>query len=128
MNRDSSLREKIQTVYQIAKYRPLTTFAVLGISLVVAVLEGIGMGFILPIIEIAQNGGGQGGIGPAQYFVRAYSLLGIPFNLGYIILGVGMVIAIRYTLTFLVRWFTAELRMSYVEHLRRESFANARDA
>lgn len=109
-------------------YRPGLAAGVMALSLVVAALEGIGMGFILPIIEIAQNGSEGSTSGLVSYFVRVYDFLGIPFNIGYITLGVGVVIAVRYTLSFVVTWFAAALRMDYVEHLRRESFSSALDA
>jgi len=128
MAEGSSLREKAHALYSVATYRPGLAGTVIGLSLVVAVLEGVGMGFVLPIIQIAQNGGQQSASGLEGYFLQAYSLLGVPFNLGYIVLGVGVVIAVRYTLSFLVQWLAADLRMDYVEHLRRGAFSEALDA
>lgn len=121
-------REKLRALYAVATYRPTLAATIVGFSLVVAALEGVGMGFILPIIELAQHGSGENASGLARYFIEAYSLLGLPFDIGYVILGVSGVIAIRYTLSFVVRWFAAALRMEYVEHLRREAFTSALDA
>ncbi|WP_236639590.1 ABC transporter ATP-binding protein [Salinigranum halophilum] len=83
------------------------------------------MGFILPIIEIAQGSGEQSANGLVGYFLRVYDFVGIPFTLGYVTLGVGLVIGVRYTVGFFVNWFAAILRLRYVEDLRREAFTNA---
>lgn len=120
--------EKVRAIYEVGLFRPLLATSVVGLSVIVAALEGVGMGFILPIIQVSQRGAGQQASGLVQYFIRAYSFLGLPFELEFIILGVGFVIAVRYTLSFVVRWMGAVLRMKYIEHLRRESFASALDA
>jgi subfamily B ATP-binding cassette protein MsbA len=60
--------------------------------------------------------------------LRIYETLGIPFDLGFIVLGVSVVIAVRYSLSFVVMWAGAILRYDYVRELRDAAFSNALDA
>ena len=54
---DSGLtwREKGYALYRVATFRPKLAFAVIVFSVLAALLEGIGLGFIMPIVEVAQG-------------------------------------------------------------------------
>jgi subfamily B ATP-binding cassette protein MsbA len=127
MTEDDTLRERGRALAAVATFRPGLAATVVGASLLVAALEGVGMGFVLPIVEFARNGAGQPS-GLARYFLRAYAVLGLPFTLGTVLLGVGLVVGVRYALSFLVSWLGAALEVQYVEHLRYEAFASALEA
>lgn len=103
------------------------TFGIVALGVAVAVLEGVGLGFILPIIQVTQGSAEASG-GLVGLFARVYEFLGIPFTLQYIILGVGSILAVRYTSAFVIDWLTAKLRMDYMRSLRTETFQNALDA
>jgi subfamily B ATP-binding cassette protein MsbA len=94
---------------------------------VTAALEGIGLSFILPIVELVQGpsdpGADAGGILLA--FVRSYELLGIPFTIEFVILGVAAVMTVRYTVGFLNIWLREILRQEYVRYLQTRAFENA---
>jgi subfamily B ATP-binding cassette protein MsbA len=128
MDEDLTTRKKLSSLRQVAGYRPLLTIGIIGLSFFAAVLEGVGLSFLLPIIETAQSSGepAQGGI--VGVFVTVYDFLGIPFTLEFIILGVASVMVGRYTSSFLVAWLKAILRTEYVRHLQTESFDRALDA
>jgi subfamily B ATP-binding cassette protein MsbA len=128
MSEDITIGEKLAAVRQVAAYRPVLTTGIVCLSFFAAVLEGIGLSFLLPIIETARSSGPppQGGI--IGVFVAVYDLLGIPFTLEFIILGVAVVMIGRYTLSFLVAWLKALLRTRYIRHLQTESFDRALDA
>jgi subfamily B ATP-binding cassette protein MsbA len=124
---EPSRREQFRALLEVARYRPKFTAGIVGLGVVVAVLEGVGLGFILPIIQVTQgNAEASGGL--VGLFARAYEFVGIPFTLQYIIIGVGSILAIRYTCAFVIDWLTAKLRMDYMRHLRTETFENALDA
>jgi len=127
MSEETSLRQKFEALYQVALFRPKLAVAILLLSLVVGALEGIGLGFVLPIIEVAR-GNASDPSGPVLIFVELYSLVGVPFTLEYIIAGVTSVIAVRYASDFLKGWLTAILRVNYVRYLRIEAFNSALDA
>lgn len=124
---EPSRREQLRALVSVARYRPKFTAGIVGLGVVVAVLEGVGLGFILPIIQVTQgNAEASGGL--VGLFASVYEFLGVPFTLQYIILGVGSILAVRYTCAFVIDWLTAKLRMDYMRHLRTETFQNALDA
>jgi len=125
-----SRRDQLQALVRVGKYRPRFTALIILGGVFAAFLEGIGLGFILPIVEIVQSSGdpAQQADGIMLAFVSVYNLLGIPFTLGFAIIGVSAVLTARWTLTFVVRWMRSALRNDYIRFLQRESFDNALDA
>jgi len=92
----------------------------------VALLEGVGLGFIHPIIKVAQSEGPVQGGGPVlESFLSVYKFLGVPFDLGYLILGVALVMIARFTMSFLVAWLRAFLRNDYEKFLRTQALKKA---
>jgi subfamily B ATP-binding cassette protein MsbA len=123
-------REQLRALIRVAKYRPRLTAAIIIGGVFAALLEGVGLGFILPIVEIVQSPGDptQQADGIMLAFVRAYEFLGIPFTLGSVVIGVSAVLTVRWTLTFFVRWMRSALSIDYTRFLQRESFNYALDA
>jgi hypothetical protein len=50
-----STREKFRALYEVATFRPRITAGIIVLGVVTAALEGVGLGFILPIIQQAQG-------------------------------------------------------------------------
>ena len=127
---DSGRREQLQALVRVAKFRPRLTVAIIGGGVFAALLEGVGLGFILPIVEIVQSSGdpAQQADGIMLAFISVYQFLGIPFTLGFAIIGVSAVLTVRWTLTFIVRWLRSALEIDYTRFLQRESFDHALDA
>ena len=124
-----SWRQKIASLRRVAAYRPRFTLGLVLFGGLAAVLEGIGLGFIYPILEVAQTEGSVEGGGPVfDSFLALYELVGLPFTLGYLIIGVGLVMIIRYTFSFLVAWLRAILAKHYEKSLRTRAFESALDA
>jgi len=107
-------------------YQPGLTVRVLFFSVIAAVLEGIGISFILPVIEVARAAGEPSG--PVRLLAGIYGRAGLPFTLETIIAGVALVIGVRYLATFLAGWLTAVLRMTYIRSLRTRAFDGALNA
>jgi subfamily B ATP-binding cassette protein MsbA len=128
MSEEIPTREKFNALREVAGYRPALTVGIIGLSIFAAVLEGIGLSFLLPIIEVAQSNGEPPEDGLVGAFVTVYEFLGIPFTLEFIIVGVAIVMIARYTSSFLVAWLKAMLRTEYVRYLQTESFEKALDA
>jgi len=121
--------EKIAALKRVARYNPAFTVGLICLGVVAAFLEGIGLSFIYPIIEVAQSDDPAQASGPImEAFVGTYEFFGIPFALGYLIIGVAMVMTIRYTVSFLVEWLGALLAKRYEKHLRTVAFDGALDA
>ncbi|WP_394740205.1 ABC transporter ATP-binding protein [Natronococcus roseus] len=127
---DLSRREKLRGLYKVATFRPLLTVAIILASVVTAMLEGIGISFIIPIVEIVQSPGDPAAdaSGEVAVFVAVFEFLGIPFELGTVVLGVIAIMAVRFATTFLVEWLRIALQTQYVRYLQTEAFENALDA
>ncbi|MDB2262058.1 ABC transporter ATP-binding protein [Halorubrum ezzemoulense] len=124
-NMSVDTREKLSALYEAALFRPLLGAAIVIVSLATALLEGIGLGFLLPIVEISQSSTApEGADGILGAFVRIYSFLGVPFTLEYLVLGIGGVMGVRFGLSFLTAWVRSVLSMSYQRHLRQELFGS----
>ena len=123
---DLPWREQVHTVYQAAKFRPKLAVTIVCFSMIAAALEGIGLTFLLPIMELAQNpetaqeAGGELGL-----FVSAFEFLRIPFELEFVMLAVGTVFAVRYTSSFLVGWLRALLGQDYTRRLQKDAYSKA---
>lgn len=128
-SQDLSLSEKVQAFLRIAEFKPALTGFIIVFSFFTALLEGVGLSFIVPIIELAQQP-----VDPAEAdglagaFASIYLLLGVPFSLEFIIAGVAIVMVARYTSSFVVAWFREALRAYYVRELQTVAFDNALDA
>jgi subfamily B ATP-binding cassette protein MsbA len=109
---------------RVAKYRPTFTAAIIAGGVVAALLEGVGLSFILPIVEIVQSAGdpAQQANGILGVFVSVYQFL------GYVIAGVSLILIVRWSLTFAVRWLRSALQVDYTRELQTQSFDNALDA
>lgn len=127
MSEDISYRAKLASIWRVAQFRPLLTIGIIVLSVFAAILEGIGLSFLLPILEQARGGGGEPS-GIVEVFVSVYEFLGFPFTLEFIIVGVALVMTLRFTSSFLVAWLRTLLRAAYVRDLQTRSFENALDA
>ena len=124
-----SRREKINALLDVARFDPKFTVVIVALGLLAAVLEGIGLSFIMPVIEIVQlDGPVAEADGLMAYFVLVYQTLGIPFTLGYVVVGVAAVMTVRYTTSFVVAWFRAALTNYYIRDLQNRAYGNALDA
>ncbi|WP_075935937.1 ATP-binding cassette domain-containing protein [Halosegnis longus] len=121
-----SRREKIEALLDVAQFNPKFTALIIGVGLLAAVFEGVGLSFILPIIEIVQV---EDPVAQADglmlAFVTVYQTLGIPFTLGYVVVGVAVVMTARYTMSFVVAWFRQALRTYYIRDLQVRAFRGA---
>ena len=124
-----SRREKLNALQDVAKYKPTYTGIIVLLGIGAAILEGIGLSFILPIIELVQlQDPAAEAEGLLAVFVTTYQSLGIPFTLGYVVLGVSAVMLVRYTTSFAVAWFREALRTYYIRNLQVRAFQNALNA
>ncbi|WP_332897138.1 ABC transporter ATP-binding protein [Haladaptatus sp. CMSO5] len=129
MSDNLSRREQARALVQVGQFQPVLTVGIIGLSIFAALLEGIGVSFLLPIIQLAQHSGSLGNAdGVLGMFVSVYQLVGIPFSLETAIIGVAVVMIVRYTSSFLVAWLRATLQTMYVRDLQTRAFDNALNA
>ncbi|RKD98048.1 ABC transporter ATP-binding protein [Halopiger aswanensis] len=120
---DISSREKLDALLRVAKYRPKFTAGLIVLGGFVAFLEGIGLSFIYPIIEVAQTDGEVASSDMImEVFLGIYDALNIPFKLGYLIIGIAAVMTVRFTSSFIVGWLKAMLQKRYEQDLRKRAF------
>lgn len=121
-----SWREKLEAIRRTATYNPKYTVLLIGLGMVVAILEGVGLTFIIPIVEIIQADDPVAEAdGLMRVFVRFYQVLGIPFTLGFVIAGVAGVMTLRYTGSMMYEWFRYVLRYNYQQYLQKRAFSGA---
>ena len=126
---DLTGREKLDALVAVARYRPLFAAAIVIFGAGTATLEGVGLSFIYPIMEVAQAEGAVQPSGPImRTFAAAFDLLGLPFALEYLIVGISIVMTVRFSASFLMAWVSEILRRDYETHLRREAFDATLDA
>jgi subfamily B ATP-binding cassette protein MsbA len=126
---DITWREKFDALYRVAQFRPWFTAGLVCLGGLAAFLEGVGLSFIYPILEVAQSDepiSESGGL--LGYFLDIYQLLGIPFTLEFLIIGVAGVMTVRFTSSFIVAWLKAILQKTYEATLRSRAFRAALDA
>ena len=128
---DLGPRERAEAVLRVVRFRPLLTVAIVALSLLTAALEGVGLGFLIPITEqlAASSGGGLGtetAIG--GLFTRLYATVGVPLTLATVVGGIALVIAIRHLTAFFVGWLEAILRTRYMQALKSRAFGRTLDA
>jgi subfamily B ATP-binding cassette protein MsbA len=122
----TSRKEKIEAFRTAVLYNPTFALLIVVLGVVSAVLEGVGLTFIIPIIEIVQAGDPAAEAeGIMLVFVRFYQMLGVPFTLGFVISGVALVMSLRYTTSFLLHWFRGSLRYNYFRDLQERLFNGA---
>ncbi|WP_415380058.1 ABC transporter ATP-binding protein [Halosimplex sp. TS25] len=123
---DISSRERVDALLRAAKYRPKLVAGAILLSVVAAFLEGIGLSFIWPIVELARGEvDPQAAGGILGTFADIYLFLGIPFSLGFLVVGVSIVLTVRFTLSFVVGWFRGAIETYYLRHLQKRAFENA---
>lgn len=127
---DISRREQLDALFRVARFRPRLTIAIIVGGVFAALLEGVGLGFILPLVEIVQSSGDPAAeaSGLQGAFVSIYQFLGIPFQLGTVVVGVSLVLTVRWTTTFFVRWLRSALAIDYTRDLQKRAFDRALDA
>lgn len=120
---DLTWSEKLAALYRVGKFRPKFVVVLVGLSFFAALLEGVGMGFIVPIVKVAQGQADPSSAsGVLAIFITMYDIMNIPFTLGYLVVGITAVLMIRYTLSFLVAWARTYLVNQYLCHLQSEAF------
>ncbi|MEF8801849.1 MAG: ABC transporter ATP-binding protein [Halolamina sp.] len=121
-----SRRQKVDALLDVARFDPRFSVLIVALGLGAAALEGVGLGFILPVVELIQTDNpGAEASGVLELFVIVYRTLGVPFTLVYVIVGVATVMTVRFVASFLVAWFREALRTYYVRDLQMRAFDNA---
>lgn len=122
-------RGLFEAVEYIAGHRPLFIASIILLSALTALLSGIGIGFIVPIVELAQSDGGAGsGGGLTGLFTSVYAIVGVALTLETAVLGVGLVITAQHVLSFLTAYYRVIAQTDIVRTLRLQAAKGAIEA
>jgi subfamily B ATP-binding cassette protein MsbA len=124
-----SIWDRLTALYSVARYRPMLGAGIVSLSLVAAILEGFGLSFLVPVLELAQgktNPSEISGIG--RFFIDFFGFFGLPFTLESVVFSVSIVMVVRYLSSFLVTWTRDALRTDYIRYLQTEAFKNSLNA
>jgi subfamily B ATP-binding cassette protein MsbA len=116
---DESKRDTLESV---VRYNLPLAAVIVTLSLVTALLEGIGLGFLLPILASGSDidVSGSGGSRLLELFQNVYGTVGVPFTLETLLLGVAAVMTVRHVASIGVAWLQTVLSVRYVADLRTE--------
>lgn len=126
---DISWRRKFEALRHVALFRPWLSSSLIVLGATVALFEGIGLSFIYPIIQSGQSTDLIGSTNTIlSGFQTVYELVGLPFTLEFLIIGIGLVMTVRFLASFFVAWMKAILQKQYEEDLRTRAVATTLDA
>nr|WP_282594696.1 ABC transporter ATP-binding protein [Halomarina salina] len=117
---------RVRSVRLIAAYNPFLTGLIVLFGSATALLEGVGVSLLVPIIDVAQGStpsAESGGV--VGLFFDAYRFLGVPFTLEYMILGVSVAMTLRYLSSFAVDWSQGYLQTNYIRDVQTRTFEHA---
>lgn len=81
------LRRKLDAIAEIVRSTPLLTVGIIFLSIFATVLKGVGLSFLVPVIEIAHGITNPDEMSTlARVFINVFEFLGVPFNLEFVIL------------------------------------------
>lgn len=130
-SREVDLRTKIEILRSLVAFKPRLQIAIVSVALFTAVFEGIGLSFLLPIIEVAQSGEAITNADGNQLlaaFLSVADLIGVQLTLETTMIGLTVIMFLRFTAQFVLRWFRSVLKTSYTAHLRSRAFDRSMDA
>ncbi len=123
-------RQKLLALARVARYKPWKTAAIALLSIAAAGLEAIGLSFILPIVELADGGdvSPEEADGLMRAFVTVYAFVGVDLSLETVVIGVSLVIFVRFSASFCASWARKVLQKEYRRHLTKRTFERTMDA
>lgn len=119
---DIPLESKISGLKDVFTYRPRYTLVIGILGAFVAVLEAVGLSFLSPIIRLSNGGTSSSGGAVFELFTTAYETVGIPFSVGFLIAGVCVAMAFRFTSSFAFDWASGILQYHYKKNIQNEAF------
>ncbi|MFB6187944.1 MAG: ABC transporter ATP-binding protein, partial [Halobacteriaceae archaeon] len=125
MTDDISRRTQLRALWDAVRERPTLMGTVFLFSSLAALLEGIGISYLLPIIDLADSGGSGTDNVILDIFRGIYSFANVPLTLETVIAGVMLVMTVRYMMSFGVEWTKAIIRTEHIVKLQSETFENA---
>ena len=129
MTEEITWGERVSSLHRILKWKPRLTVGIVGFGIFAAMFEGIGLSFIVPIIEFGTTDSQPANPeGVLLAFVTVYEVLDVPFSLGYLILGVSIMMTIRYIVSFISAYYRVVLRTDYERYLRTIAYKRALEA
>jgi subfamily B ATP-binding cassette protein MsbA len=123
---DIDIQTKVSAMHSALTYDAPLLVILIVLSFFVAILEGFGLSFLLPIVELAQGSSTtQPDSRYFQYFTDFYEFLGLPLTLETAVGGVILVLTARFVGAFAREYLRVSIENSYLRHLRQRAFSEA---
>lgn len=103
------------------KYLNLKVFALLVLSLIVAVLDGLGLAMFLPLLQsLSQGGAAKEGPSEGAFFQSFFQNLDIPLTINSVLIAMVLVFAVKGVFKFAENYYMVILRNVFIKKLRFE--------
>lgn len=103
------------------KYLNLKVFALLVLSLIVAVLDGLGLAMFLPLLQsLSQGGAAKEGSSEGAFFQSFFQNLDIPLTINSVLIAMVLVFAVKGVFKFAENYYMVILRNVFIKKLRFE--------
>lgn len=117
-----SLSEKFSALRDMLTFRIELTVGLFTLGILTALFEAVGLTFIIPILELAQNGNPDQMSTKAQIFVDVYRFLGVPFRLEFLLSGALLVLFLRYGANYGLSVVRAIYKADYIRQLQVDAY------
>lgn len=123
MTRNVSWRTKLQELQRVLLFRPLQMGLLVVLGVLTAVMEGIGLSFIIPLVQQVGGSTSESNIF-VKTFTTIYHALGVQVTIGTLLVGVAVVLTFRYMGSFAITWLREIIRSAYIRKLQTDAYEN----
>ena len=118
-----------RAIYHFFRRRPISTFGLVLLLIVSALVEGVGIGFMIPLLEsIDTTSDLESASRVSRYLSEVYGRLGIPFVLWTIMVGGFLLFASRAFLTYIGETWMVHLANLFGAEARIDAFSGLLNA
>ena len=107
--------------YFVFYYRQLGVkiFLLLGVSSIIAFLDGIGLTLFVPLFQVADSGGAKGeSLGKLQFVVDFFTRMNLPLTVGVILVFLLLLFALKGLVKLFERYYSTRIRVGFTRSLR----------
>lgn len=114
-----------RVVWVVISRRPWPTVGLIGLLLMASLVEGTGIGFIVPVLEFLGNDGASAPESPiSEYIAKGFAMVSIPHEMWSVMLVGFLLFAIQAVFKFFRMTLTAKLSESITAEVRTDLFDN----
>ncbi|MBN2744055.1 MAG: ABC transporter ATP-binding protein [Marinilabiliaceae bacterium] len=107
--------------YFVFYYRQLgiKIFLLLGISSIIAFLDGIGLTLFVPLFQVADSGSAEGeSLGKLQFVIDLFERFNVPLTVGVILIFLILLFVVKGLVKLFERYYATRIRVGFTRSLR----------